>query len=61
MKVFWLSASGIESHAVEELDVLVERPDHALTEVFQFHALAIRACRERSFMPKIHAMPSTCF
>ena len=66
----WLgSDGGVEQRRVEELQVLLQRKDrlvwvdipecdeHAievLTEVFGFHALAIRDCLERNQVPKIH-------
>ncbi|HEY0602819.1 MAG TPA: CorA family divalent cation transporter, partial [Herpetosiphonaceae bacterium] len=76
MEVFWISASGIEAHAVAELAVLAARTDGvlwldlpadevettpALTEVFGFHGLALRDCRERSLMPKIHVYADHLF
>jgi magnesium transporter len=68
--VRWVTASGVEPRAVGDLKTLLDREDglvwvdipacdeaatRVLLEVFGFHALAIRDCVERNYVPKMHA------
>jgi magnesium transporter len=70
MDVGFVSDDGIEQHPVEELERLLGREDRlvwvdipvcdeeaarVLSEVFDFHPLAIRACIERNAVPKVRA------
>ena len=76
MAVRWLSADGVREHRVAELPALLDRDDgfawvdiptldeqaeRILTDVFQFHPLAIRDCREPGHMPKVHAYDDHLF
>ena len=69
MDVWLVSDEGVERRPIEELQVLLQRKDglvwvdipecdeeatQALTEVFDFHPLAIRDCLQRNQVPKIH-------
>jgi magnesium transporter len=69
MDVWLVADEGVERRPIEELQVLLQRKDRlvwvdipecdeeatqALTEVFGFHPLAIRDCRQRNQVPKIH-------
>ncbi|ACV81313.1 magnesium transporter CorA family protein [Nakamurella multipartita] len=66
----------LTEHAVAELPQLLARTDgvtwvdvptwdaqaeQVLTEVFGFHPLAIRDCRERNQVPKVHVYPGHVF
>jgi magnesium transporter len=70
MDVHFVSDDGIQQHPVGELEQLLARDDglvwvdipvcdeeaaQVLTEVFEFHPLAIRACIERNAVPKVRA------
>jgi magnesium transporter len=70
MDVRFVSDDGIQQHPVEELERLLARDDglvwvdipvgdqeatRVLSEVFDFHPLAIRACIERNAVPKVRA------
>jgi len=70
MDVRFVSDDGIEQHSVEQLAGLLTRDDgfvwvdipvcdeeaaRVLSEVFDFHPLAIRACIERNAVPKVRA------
>jgi magnesium transporter len=76
MTVRWLSADGVREHRVSELPALLDRDDgfawvdipnldeqaeRILTDVFQFHPLAIRDCREPGHVPKVHAYDDHLF
>jgi len=76
MNVYWISAGRIEPRAVDELGTLLTRPDgftwvdllagedHStalLSDLFHFHSLAVRDCRDRSLLPKIHAYADHVF
>jgi Mg2+ and Co2+ transporter CorA len=67
--VYSITGAGVERHPVDQLKVLLEKPDvlvwvdlplclayHAqmLADVFDFHDLAIRDCVERNHISKIH-------
>ncbi len=68
--VRFLAGSGIEEHDADTLPSLLVREDgitwvdipacdaeaeHALSDVFGFHPLAVRGCVERNRVPKVHA------
>jgi Mg2+ and Co2+ transporter CorA len=70
MDIHFVSDDGIQQHPVEELAALLARDDglvwvdipvcdeeaaRVLSEVFDFHPLAVRACIERNAVPKVHA------
>jgi Mg2+ and Co2+ transporter CorA len=70
VQVRWISPPAIELHATRDVKALLERDDGfvwvdvpecdddsaaLLLEVFGFHPLAVKACRERSHVPKVHA------
>jgi magnesium transporter len=70
MDVRFVSDDGIQQHPVEELERLLARDDglvwvdipvgdqqatRVLSEVFDFHPLAIQACIERNAVPKVRA------
>jgi Mg2+ and Co2+ transporter CorA len=76
MHVHWVSPAGIEPHAPEDIEALLQRErgflwvdipqlDDAGTQLllntFGFHAIAVRACRERSLVPKLHAYANHVF
>lgn len=76
MKAYWISSAGFESHTADELpDLLllengflwvdIPRFDDAahrvLTQVFDFHPLAVQACRQRSHLPKLHVYADHVF
>jgi len=76
MRVHWISSDAAEQRTVEELDALLDRDDgivwvdiptvndaaeHVLTDVFQFHPLAVRDCREPGHVPKVHAYTDHLF
>jgi Mg2+ and Co2+ transporter CorA len=69
LRVRWLSAGGVEDRAVGELEALLGREDgfvwvdvptfdepaeRLLADVFKFHPLALRDCREPGHVPKVH-------
>lgn len=70
------SGQVLTEHAVDELPALLRRTDgitwvdivtwddeaeRVLAEVFCFHPLAIRDCRERNQVPKVHMYPDHVF
>jgi magnesium transporter len=70
MEVRFVSDEGIQQHPVGELEQLLARDDglvwvdipvcdqeaaQVLTEVFEFHPLAVQACIERNAVPKVRA------
>lgn len=76
MDVHLISDGGVRECAAEELPALLaakeglvwvdipvwdQEAERVLTEVFGFHPLAIRACRERNRLPKVHAYPDVLF
>jgi magnesium transporter len=76
MDVWLISGGGVERRAAEELELLIamheglvwvdvptcdEECARVLTEVFGFHPLAVRDCRERNQVPKIHAYSDHVF
>jgi Mg2+ and Co2+ transporter CorA len=76
MQVRFLSASAVEDHSVDELPSLLARDDgfvwvdverfddsheRTLAEVFGFHEMALRACRDRNHLPATHAYPDHVF
>ncbi len=76
MQVHWVSAAGVERHAVADLPVLIAREDGfvwvdlpawdeqataVLVDVFGCHLLAIQDCRQRNHVPKVHAYANHLF
>jgi Mg2+ and Co2+ transporter CorA len=76
MELFWLADGRFERRAPEELETLLAREDgflwldapecdepatKALAEVFRFHPLAVRDCRERSHIAKLQVYPDALF
>jgi Mg2+ and Co2+ transporter CorA len=76
MDVRLLTPDGVERHPVEDLKVLLDRPDglvwvdipvcdeatgQTLSEVFGFHPLAVRDCVERNRVPKVHVYADYVF
>lgn len=76
MHAWWVGAAGLEEHDPEDLEVLLSRTDgfvwldvpelddraeHLLREVFHAHQLVVRACRERNFVPSVHAYDEHVF
>ena len=76
MDVHLITDSGIEQRTVEELPELLQQraglvwvdipkvDDEAtrvLSEVFQFHPLAIQDCENRNHVPKVHIYPDHVF
>jgi magnesium transporter len=69
MDVWYLTATGVESHAAGDAAALRERTDgllwvdvpewsdeaqHLLVDVFGFHPLAVADCARRNPVPKVH-------
>ena len=76
MDVRFISDDGVRSYPATDLKALLERPDglvwvdvptwddeadHALTNVFGFHPLAIRDSINRNQVPKVHRYPDHFF
>ena len=76
MDIYWISDSGVETRAEADIAELRGRDDgflwvdipecddrsvSILSDVFGFHQLAIRDCRERTHIPKVHAYPDNVF
>jgi magnesium/cobalt transport protein CorA len=76
VEVFWLSQGRAERRAVAELPALLAREDgfvwvdapicdeetsKTLAEIFRFHPLAVRDCRERNHIAKLQAYPDHLF
>lgn len=76
MDVRFLTPTGVEPHPVDALPALLGREDgvlwvdiptwspeaeRVLRDVFRFHPLAIRDCRERNPVPKVHVYPDHVF
>ncbi|MFF5204865.1 magnesium transporter CorA family protein [Streptosporangium sp. NPDC000396] len=76
MDVLLIKDEKVEEHPAGELAALLGREDgliwvdipscdvealHALSEVFGFHPMAIRDCKERNRVPKVHAYPDHVF
>jgi magnesium transporter len=77
VRVSWLSAHGIEPHDVTELGALLGREDDGfvwvdiptmddsaerlLIDIFKFHPLAVRDCREAGVVPKVHVYADHLF
>jgi Mg2+ and Co2+ transporter CorA len=75
-RVSWLAAGGLEECTVGEIGKLLKREDgfvwvdiptldrpaeRLLADVFKFHPLAIRDCREPGHVPKVHAYDDHLF
>jgi len=76
MELFWLCEGRCERKSPEELPALLAREDgfvwldaaecdeeatKALAEIFRFHPLAVRDCRERSHIAKLQVYPDHLF
>jgi Mg2+ and Co2+ transporter CorA len=76
MIVRWISSDATEQRTVEELGSLLDRAEgfvwvdiptvndaaeRVLTDVFRFHPLAVRDCREPGHVPKVHAYADHLF
>lgn len=76
MDVYVISAVGARRTPVDDLPVLLQDPDcliwvdmpicdpaavSVLTDVFHFHAMAIRDCIERNRVPKVHTYSDHVF
>jgi Mg2+ and Co2+ transporter CorA len=76
MELFWLGGDRVERRAPLELPALLAREDgfvwldapecdeattKTLAEVFRFHPLAVRDCRERSHIAKLQVYPDALF
>jgi Mg2+ and Co2+ transporter CorA len=75
-RVSWLAAGGLQECKVADLGELLQREDgfvwvdipildrpgeRLLADVFKFHPLAIRDCREPSHVPKVHVYDDHLF
>ena len=72
----WLvTATGLEEHPAEDIDALLQRDEgfvwmdvpeldatseRVLREVLHAHPMLISACRERNFVPTVHAYEEHC-
>jgi Mg2+ and Co2+ transporter CorA len=76
MEVLLLCDGGVERHDAEELPLLLKREDalvwvdvpvcdptasHVLSDVFGFHAFAVRDCVERNHVSKFHVYADSVF
>jgi magnesium transporter len=76
MDVRFISDEGVRSFPASELKALLDRPDglvwvdiptwddqadHALTDVFGFHPLAVRDSKNRNYVPAVHRYPDHLF
>lgn len=76
VSVSWITPTGVERRKVGEIGQLLDRDDgyvwvdipaldasseRLLADVFRFHPLAIKDCREASQVPKLHAYDSHLF
>ena len=76
MELLWVAAGRVERREVSELDGLLAQPEgfawldvpawdaaaeKLLGDVLHFHPLALRDCRQRSHIPKLHAYPDHLF
>ncbi len=76
MELWWISEARAERRRIEELWALLAREDglvwldipefdaeagRLLSDIFDFHALAVRDCAERSHIPKLRAYPDHLF
>jgi magnesium transporter len=77
VRVSWVSSEGLEPRGVDELGALLGREDDGfvwvdiptldqsaerlLTDVFKFHPLAVRDCREPNLVPKVHVYSDHLF
>lgn len=76
MDVWWLTHQGVELRPVDELPGLLDREDglvwvdipacdsaaeRVLSDVFQFHPLAVRDCAQRNRVPRVHAYADHVF
>jgi Mg2+ and Co2+ transporter CorA len=73
---WWVGSAGLEDHVPEDIDALLARPDGfvwldvpelddaaeaILRDRFHAHPLVLRACRERNFVPSVHAYDEHTF
>ncbi|MGH2723811.1 MAG: magnesium transporter CorA family protein [Actinomycetota bacterium] len=76
MDVRWISAGGVERRSAEDIAALLGRDDgflwvdiptcheeasRTLSDTFGFHPLAVRACRDRSHVPRLRTYPDHLF
>jgi Mg2+ and Co2+ transporter CorA len=76
MELLWLAAGRVERREVSEVAALLAQPEgflwldvpawnadteRVLAETLCFHPLALRDCRARSHIPKLHAYPDHLF
>ena len=76
MVVRWFSEASVEEHPARDIPDLLKRDDgyvwvdiptfdapaeRLLSDVFEFHPLALRDCREPGHMPKVHAYDDHLF
>lgn len=76
MRTWWVGDAGLEEHRPDEIDALLARPsgflwvdvpelddesEALLRDRFHAHALVLRACRERNFVPSVHAYDEHVF
>lgn len=76
MDIRFLTPTAIEQHPVDELAALLGRDDglvwvdipawdaeadRVMAEVFKLHPKAVRDCRERNTVPKVHVYPDHVF
>lgn len=76
MDIRFLSPTAIEQHSVDELAALLGRDDglvwvdiptwdaeaeRVLADVFKLHPLAVRDCKERNTVPKVHVYADHVF
>lgn len=72
----WVGADGVSRHAVDDLPDLrgrtvgfcwldigswSEEAERLLAEEFGFHPMAVRDCRERNHIPRVHGYPDHLF
>jgi Mg2+ and Co2+ transporter CorA len=76
MQVRFVTAHGVEDHAVADLEALLARPDgfvwmdvpdlgaeaaQLLEERFRIHPMALELCRQRNHVPTVHAYDEYVF
>jgi Mg2+ and Co2+ transporter CorA len=76
LHTWWVGSAGLEGHVPDDIDALLSRPDGfvwvdvpelddtaeaILRDRFHAHPLVLRACRERNFVPSVHAYDEHTF
>jgi Mg2+ and Co2+ transporter CorA len=76
LHTWWVGSAGLEEHVPDDIDALLSRPDGflwvdvpelddpaeaILRDRFHAHPLVLRACRERNFVPSVHAYDEHTF